>query len=286
MAKRIRRTRNQILQLQSQIFDVLKEDSPQSVRHVFYRMTDPRLPEPVEKSDNGYITVQRQLTNMRRSGLIPYGWITDATRRGYFTETYGGPAEAVEAVARFYRRSVWTETPSYVEVWCESRSIAGVIQGETERYAVPLYPAGGFASLTLIYEAAGHIRYVANGRPVEIIYVGDYDPAGVLIDVKIKEELQGHLPNLEINFHRIAITKEQIVLMGLPTKPAKKGDKRGGFDDETVEAEAMPAGVMRDLLRRKIEGYIPVRTLEVIEEAEASEREILSSIASRLRGAA
>jgi hypothetical protein len=32
---------------------VLAADHPQSVRHCFYRMTDPRLPEPVEKSDRG-----------------------------------------------------------------------------------------------------------------------------------------------------------------------------------------------------------------------------------------
>ena len=44
--KRIRRTDAQIAQLDEQIIDVLKEDHPQSVRHIFYRMTDPRLPEP------------------------------------------------------------------------------------------------------------------------------------------------------------------------------------------------------------------------------------------------
>ena len=284
MTKRARRTANQIEQLQNQMYAVLKEDNPQSVRHVFYRMTDPRLPESVEKSDNGYVTVQRQLTNMRRAGRVPYGWITDASRRGYFTETYSSPVEALEATARFYRRSVWTETPEYVEVWCESRSIAGVIQAETERYAVPLYPAGGFTSLSLAHQAAENIRYEAKGRPVHVIYIGDYDPAGVLIDGKIESELRLHLPDHEIKFHRIAITRDQIKLMGLPTKPAK--DRRGGFRGGTVEAEAMPAGVMRKLLREKIEGFIPERTLAVMEVAEASEREILTSFVELLQESA
>src|SRR5690606_6384980 len=52
--KRDRRTKAQIEQLDEQILDVLATDHPQSVRHVFYRMTDPRLAEPVEKSDRGY----------------------------------------------------------------------------------------------------------------------------------------------------------------------------------------------------------------------------------------
>jgi hypothetical protein len=51
-------------------------------------MTDPRLAEPVEKSERGYWHVQHRLKALRRVGEIPYGWITDATRRGYFTQTY------------------------------------------------------------------------------------------------------------------------------------------------------------------------------------------------------
>ena len=40
--KRRRRTKAQVEQLDSQILAVLAEDHPQSVRHVYYRMTDPR----------------------------------------------------------------------------------------------------------------------------------------------------------------------------------------------------------------------------------------------------
>ena len=39
--KRKRRTKAEIEQLEQQIYEVLAEDHPQSVRHVFYRMTDP-----------------------------------------------------------------------------------------------------------------------------------------------------------------------------------------------------------------------------------------------------
>ena len=35
-------------------------------------------------------------------------------------------------------------------------------------------------SLTLTWQAAEGIRQDATGRPVAIVYVGDYDPAGVL----------------------------------------------------------------------------------------------------------
>ena len=56
-----RRTAAQVEQLERQIYEVLELDRPQSVRHVFYRLTDPRLPEPVEKSESGYRQVQQRL---------------------------------------------------------------------------------------------------------------------------------------------------------------------------------------------------------------------------------
>ena len=59
-----------------------------------------------------------------------------------------------------------------------------------------LYPAGGFASLTLLYDAAQYIEQRASDKESAVVlYVGDYDPAGVLIDQSIEEELREHLPD-------------------------------------------------------------------------------------------
>lgn len=69
--KRFRRSGAQVAQLDKQIIDVLTGDHPQSVRHVYYRMTDPRLPEPVPKTDAGYRTVQNRCLLLRRSGAVP-----------------------------------------------------------------------------------------------------------------------------------------------------------------------------------------------------------------------
>ena len=133
-------------------------DHPQSVRHVFYRMTDPRLPEPVQKSDRGYRHVQDRVVKLRRAGKLPYGWITDATRRGYFTPTYRGAADFLDSMKGLYRADLWQQSDFYCEVWVESRSIAGIIQQDCEDLAVSLYPAGGFSSITLAYEAAKDIN--------------------------------------------------------------------------------------------------------------------------------
>ena len=287
--KRRRRTRAEVEQLRRQILAVLRDDQPQSVRHVFYRMTDPRLPEPVEKSDKGYRHVQYQITQMRRAGIIPYGWITDATRRGWHVAMFDGPADFIRRMAGLYRGDLWVHADHYVEVWAESRSIAAVIQDLCEELAVSLYPSGGFTSITLAYEAAQEInqRTDCGGIPAEIIYIGDYDPAGVLIDQALERELRDHLDfDVELHFHRLAITPEQITAYDLPTKPRKASDRRVQDIKETVEAETLAAGILRRLLREEIESFLPPHALQVVKAAEESERTSLLDLADRLEGAA
>ena len=279
-----RRTLAQVEQLERQIVEVLEEDNPQSVRHVFYRMTDPRLPEPVEKTEAGYRQVQQRLALMRRSGHIPYGWITDATRSGSHVNTFSSPGEFLERVASLYRGNPWADAEHYCEVWTESRSLAGVVQGLCSELAVSLYPAGGFASMTLLYDAAGHIEEQASDKESAVVfYVGDYDPAGVLIDQSIEQELREHLPDgFPMEFHRIAVNAAQVAEYDLPTKPRKAGEVRRQDITETVEAEAMPAATLRELLRSAIEGLLPDGAVEDMNQTDEEEREGIERMAELL----
>ena len=146
--KRVRRTRPQVAQLERQIIEVLEEDHPQSVRHVFYRMTNPRLLETVEKSDKGYVQVQNRCVKMRRESRLPYEWFADLSRHGYFTNTFSSASDFVLSMQGQFRADLWREAERRCEVWCESRSIASTILGDCEELAVDLYPCGGFSSLT------------------------------------------------------------------------------------------------------------------------------------------
>ena len=277
---RRRFTQAELDHLDAQIVEVLREDHPQSVRHCFYRMTDPRLPVPVLKTETGYQRVQRRCLELRRSGAIPYGWISDATRRGYHVNTFDNAGDFIDRVAGLFRSTLWTTAEPHVEVWCESRSIAGVLQTECERLAVSLYPTGGFSSATLCYEAAEHID--RQGATVAVVlYVGDFDPAGVLIDRSIESELWRHLAT-PLTFHRLAINEEQIALYDLPTKPRKATDRRRPDITETVEAEAMPAATLRQIVREAVEAYLPPRALAVAQVAEQNERDGLKLLAQRI----
>lgn len=282
--KRERMSKADVEQLERQIYDVLAEDHPQSVRHVFYRMTDPRLPVVIPKTEAGYIQVQNRMVKMRRNGDLPYGWVSDATRRGWHTNTYTSTGDFLQSVADFYRRDLWANVDTHVEVWCESRSIAGVIERTCDQWAVSLYPAGGFSSLTLAYQSAESIKYQlrCGKQRVLILYVGDYDPAGVLIDRSIESELLQHLGNVDLEFRRIAINENQIEQLDLPTKPRKASDRRASHIAATVEAEAMPAALLRELLELNISILIPERELNAVLVAEESERQALNLLAQSI----
>lgn len=151
-----------------------------------------------------------------------------------------------------------------------------------------LYPCGGFSSITLAYEAAQTINWRAeSGKTCIILYIGDYDPAGVLIDQSLERELREHLDDdVQMHFIRLGITKTQIEEYDLPTKPRKKTDNRALHILETVEAEAMPAHILRAIVRDNVEAFLPQGALDAVKVAEASERQHLRDMADLIGGAA
>ena len=101
-----------------------------------------------------------------------------------------------------------------------------------------LYPCGGFSSATLCYEAAQEIDAADRAHAV-VLFLGDFDPAGVLIDGHVEAELRRHLET-PLELRRLAINPEQIAAFDLPQKPRKAGDRRRLDIEQTVEAEAIP----------------------------------------------
>jgi hypothetical protein len=285
--KRERRSKDRMETLDIQIMAVLSEDHPQSVRHVFYRMTDPRLTEPVEKSDRGYRHVQERCVKLRRSGRIPYDWIADMSRQGYFVNTFADAGDFLRSMSGHYRADLWRDSEYRCEVWAESRSIASVLLRDCQDLAVSLFPCGGFYSLSFVHSAAQQHNSNPDSRLLVVFYIGDLDPAGVLIDVALERELRQHLrADVELDFRRIGINEAQVSQYDLPTKPRKESDRRSLHVPYSVEAEAMPASILRRLLRDEVEALLPTGALAIAKVAEQSERAHINHMADLLDGGA
>ena len=153
--KRQRATKAEVETRREALLDIIDDGKPMTVRQVFYQATVRGL---VEKAESGYGKVQNDLTLMRRDGVLPYDWLADNTRWQRKPQTFDSVEQALRETAAFYRKSLWTDADSYVEIWLEKDALSGVILPITSMYDVPLMVARGYASLSFLYNAADYIN--------------------------------------------------------------------------------------------------------------------------------
>jgi hypothetical protein len=276
---RSRRTKADINAIRTAIRDVIEDDPPMTVRQVFYQLVARGVIEKTEEQYQG--TVIRLMTEMRLDGSLPYSWVVDESRRVRITETYDSIQDALEQTAQFYRRSALAQAPDYIEIWCEKDALAGVLWDVTSDYDVPLMVSRGMPSLTFLHASAQAIRNAAERDKKTFIYqFGDHDPSGVLIPKTIERRLDEMCERLDCpppKVKRIALTEKQIKKHRLPTRPTKRNGNphAAGFVGRSVELDALPPRVLRDLVRKVIERHIsPAQTL-ALRVAEDSERKLL-----------
>ncbi len=277
--KRGRRTKAEIEVIRDGLYAILAEQHPATVRGVFYQAVSRGL---VPKTEAAYkTTVGRLLTEMRRSGELPYGWLADNTRWMRRPTTYSSLQDMLQLTAQTYRRALWGTQGAYVEIWLEKDALAGVLYEVTAQWDCPLMVTRGYPSLTYLHEAAEAIA--EQDKPVFIYYLGDHDPSGVDIPRFVEVELRRLAPGAAITFERIAVTDEQIVELHLPTRPTKKSDSRSkAFEGESVEVDAIPAPVLRDLVANRIQAHIDQDALDRLLGIEAAEAQTLATMAAAM----
>jgi hypothetical protein len=197
--------------------------------------------------------VYRLLREAREQGEIPWDWIVDETRRRERVSTWANPEAYARAVARSYRRDFWNQQPVRCEVWSEKGTIRGVLAPVLVEYAVGFRVMHGFASATAVYDVAQD----DDGRPLVVLYVGDYDPSGMFMS---EEDLPNRLEKYDgehVDLRRIALKRDQTA--GLLSFPAtdKKGDKRytwfvRNFGKRCWELDAMDPNDLRACVRDAI----------------------------------
>jgi hypothetical protein len=287
--KRRRRTNVELAVVDEAVVAAVREDYPVTLRGVFYRVVSAGA---VEKSDAGYQLVGRQLLKLRRSGVVPYSWITDGTRWITKPTTWTGIDEMLEDAAASYRRALWHDTDDEVQIFTEKDAISGVILPVTERWDVPLGVLRGYSSESFAHSVAESIigSNSQRGGDTYIYQVGDHDPSGVDawrdFTEKVTRFIAGRADDLVpyVHFERLAVTEEQIFELGLPTRPTKKSDSRAKrFSGGSVEVDAIRAPTLRYLVDDAILRHVDQEHLRLTRIYEQSEREIFARMQGDLR---
>jgi len=278
--KRHRRTNDTLAVIDAAICRAVEDDHPVSLRGVYYRVVSAGA---VEKTEAGYNVIMRQLLKLRRDGTIPYSYITDGTRWISKPDSWDAIDEMLDDVAVSYRRTLWRNQEVEVMVFTEKDAISGVLYPITARWDVPLGVMRGYASETFCFTIAEEIIAAYwRDKYVYLYQFGDHDPWGVeawakfsaRVDEFVRAKLNGFS---NARYERLAVTEEQIADLHLPTRPTKKHTKK--FIGESVEVDAIPAKILRELAEQAITQHIDQEALRLKELAETSERDVLSRLA-------
>lgn len=266
----MRRTKSEINIIKDAIANLLESEHPMTVRQVFYRLVSMGVINKTETEYKG--TVVRLLGIMRKRRMIPYYWIADNTRWVRRPRTYSSIERALQNTAESYRRSMWQDLDVYVEFWLEKDSLSGIVYKETGAFDVPLMVTRGYPSLSFLYTAGEQISYT--DKSCYLYYMGDHDPSGVNIPVKVEEGIREFAPNVNLQFEIIAVTSDQIVEYDLPTRPTKLTDSRShSFMGESVELDAIPPNKLREIVREHIGKHISQEQIDDIKNTERMEKE-------------
>jgi hypothetical protein len=276
--KRSRSTAAEVRARRDALLAIVAAMAPMTVRQCYYQATVRGI---VDKTEAGYGVVQHDLTVMRKNGAMPYNWLADSTRWQRKPTTYRSVKEALEDTARLYRKDLWADADSYVEIWLEKDALAGVVVPITSQFDVPLMVARGYASLSFLHSSAEYLNQL--DRPAHIFHLGDFDPSGQDAARSIEQTLRELAPEADITFERLAVTPRQISEWELPSRPTKTTDSRSkGFGAISVELDAIPPDDLRDLVKRAIEDHLPSEQYKILKVAEQSEQRLINGLVGML----
>jgi hypothetical protein len=165
---------------------------------------------------------------------------------------------------------------SRLVVWCEARGMKPQLEAVAEPYGIPVLSGGGFDSLTKKNALAEDLA--DQGRPTEILHIGDHDPSGAHMFLAFAEDIVDLSKEYggDVDFTRVAVTPQQIAQYNLPTDPAKKTDKRA-FKGPTAQAEALRPDVLADIIRSAITARLDTRAYEKVLRAERKAKHTLQT---------
>jgi hypothetical protein len=181
------------------------------------------------------------------------------------------------------------DQPVLLEVWVEKSTMDDVLGPLCRDLRANLLSGTGFESHTAVIALLR--RAQRHHKPAHVLYVADFDPAGVVMPIAVARQAQFYRETLridaELTIEQVALTGEQVDAYDLPRVPIKESDTRAaGFEARNgtgaVELDALEAlhpgtlaGVVRDAAQPYIDATLNLRL-------SGAERQARSEAASAL----
>jgi hypothetical protein len=213
---------------------------------------DRRNPEPIiNLADNGDVVAEIMLND---GGI----------NRAPFGVSYSAPTLELPEVLLIQDPKIGQRY--HIEIWIEKSTANDVLLPLGREYGINVATFVGEVSTTACKNLVS--RAIKSGRPVRILHVTDFDPAGRCMPVSAAAKIdffavQSGVPDLDIKLEHVALTQEQCVQYQLPRTPIKETEGRGAgfearFGEGATELDALEAlhpGALREILVGHIERY-------------------------------
>lgn len=247
---------------------------PLTLRQVYYRLVGAY---GYPKTEDFYKKLCHHVANARRGRLIPFEAVRDDGVMTVHLEHFDDEdhfRRHIRELGQKYTRNKLSGQPIHLEVWCEAAGMLPQLVEVTEEFSVQVYSSGGFDSLTAKKTLANRICRI--GKPAVILHLGDFDPSGECMFEAVAEDVAAFVEAdkpwnpVDVEFVRLALTREQVEQYDLPTAPPKDGDTRtkawtGGG---TCQLEALPPDTLAELLYDALDAYLDG---DIRSQAEADE---------------
>ena len=280
--KRGRGMAQESLDLIAAMYAAAEAAQPITGRGVGYKLFAATLISSMEESEMQ--RVYRLLRVARERGDIPWEWIVDETRELEICSSWADPAAFVRTVSRAYRRDFWQHQPQRVLIVSEKGTVRGVLAPVLEELGVGFRVMHGFSSATAVYDIAQD----CDGRPLIILYIGDYDPSGMFMsEVDLPERLAKYDGN-HVQVRRIALTQAHHSLPWFPASDKKRDTRHPWFvrnyGDRCWELDALDPNDLRALVEEAIRREIEPKAWKRCAVVEKAERESLRHVLDSWKG--
>lgn len=188
----------------AEMLKLIEEFSPRTLRAYYYQLVVRGVFSNVTAS---YVALVTLLTYAREKGLIPYDAIIDSSRPVFLDYPDEDLQDYIDSV-RPYKSDWWKDQDKRIILWIEKDALMSVIKPIARKYHVDLYCGRGGNSLTRVYEASQRINEKYEYDDVLILYMGDFDPQGIIIEESLYKEM-GERHDCYPMHERIALTYDQ-----------------------------------------------------------------------------
>lgn len=267
------------------IADFMEQGFTLTVRQLYYQLV---AGGHIGNSQLEYDNVVVLLTKARLAGMVDWDAIEDRTRDFISRPHWSSPREILKSVAKQYMEDKWMDQDVSPIVIVEKEALAGVFQKLLYDWDVPVLPARGYPSATVLRELARE-RMIGEHRDIHILHFGDHDPSGMDMSRDLEERLQMFTHyNVKFSFKRCALTMDQVIEVNPPPYYAKESDSRAiayreEYGDDAWELDALSPAYLKDVIDEQLNALVDKKAFEETEARILKRRNRLAKLAANYK---